>query len=134
MSTCSFRIDHVKGFLPAVSIVLGYVALSSFVGSCLAAVKPEMLHAVFINICCQELLLVFSRPSFPLYFVPWLTSLRLASEFKYRFHFLCVFFNWTRFIQFPVWEMNIIIWRKGFQKTAVEFVDNIAKVCEVREV
>ena len=129
-----FLVAHVSSFLSALSIVWGFVGLTSLIGGCLAAMKPKLLNKVFINDCCKELLLVLSRPSFALDFVLWLTSLSLASEFKYLFHFLSVFCNWARSIQFPFWEMNIIIWYIGFREAGVEFVANVAKVWEIREV
>ena len=71
------------GFLPVLSVVWEFVGLSFLVGSCLAAMKPNLPNKVFVNICYKELLGVFSCSCFPSNFVLWVTSLRLASEFKY---------------------------------------------------
>ena len=120
--------------MPALSVVWEVVGLSSFVGGCFAAMKPKFLNDVFINVCCEEPLLVLSWSSFPLDFVLWLTRLWLASEFKHLFYFPSVFFNWARSIQFLCGEMNIIIGCEGFEKTSVEFVANVAKAWEIREV
>ena len=45
-----------------------------------------------------------------------------------------MFFDWTRSIHLPSWEMNIIIGCEGFQVPAVERVANVAEYSEISEV